>query len=429
MNPEAGAPTQEKMRLLYILAEFPSLSETFVLREMAGLEQMGFDITVYACARGETEGMHQEAAPFLETAIFRPPVRQFALHRAWLTTLRQQPLRSAIVGVPHVAKALTFKWTPPQMASAIWSAAYLARRLDEIAIDHIHAQFASYPAAVALLTSRLTGIPFSFSAHANDIFADTSPYWRRQGRAARFAAVCSECGLARVRELCRREDAEKLHLIYHGVDLRHFSPPASETPAGAGGEGPVRLLSVGRFVPKKGFEVLLRACHLVALRGRDFAVTIVGDGPLRSGMEALARRLGLAERVTFAGPRRFDEMPPIYRTADLFALSSVVTPDGDREGIPNAILEAMASGLPVVSCDVGGITEAVVHGETGLIAASGEPDDFAAKLDTLVTDAGLRRRLGESGRQLVERKFDAAESLRALAQLFRGSVADTEGAQ
>ena len=401
------------------MAEFPSLSETFVLREMSGLTRMGFDIRVYACARGETEGMHPEARPFLARAIFRPGVGELALHRAWLRTAVRQPLRSALVGLPHVVRAFTFKWAPWHMASALWSAAHLARQLDELGIDHIHAHFASYPAAVALLTSRLTGIPFSFSAHANDVFADVSPYWRLQARTAEFIAVCTQAGLARARELCRREDGEKLHLVYHGVDLQQFSPPPRGAHAADAHNGRVRLLCVGRLVPKKGFDVLLRACHLLTLRQREFSLTIIGEGPLRADLQGLSRRLGLAERVTFAARRTLDEMPAAYHSADIAALASVVTPDGDRDGLPNVILEAMACGLPVVSCDVGGIPEAVVHGETGLIAASDDPADFAEKLDTLVADADLRRRLGESARRLVQRRFDAAQGLDRLAQLFR----------
>jgi glycosyltransferase involved in cell wall biosynthesis len=406
------------MRLLCVLAEFPSLSETFVLREMSGLADMGFDVRVYAQARGATEGMHPEAAPFLETAIFRPAPRDLSLHRSWLATAARQPLRSAIVGLPHAARALTFRWAPWQMATAIWSAAYLARRLDEMAVDHIHAHFASYPAAVALLASRFTGIPFSFSAHANDIFADISPYWRLQTRAARFVTVCSQAGLTRARELCRAEDAEKLHLVYHGVDLERFSAPAR----GPAPDGPVRLLSAGRLVPKKGFEVLLRACHLLALRDRDFSLTIIGDGPLRGELHGLTRRLRLTDRVAFGGTRPIDAMPAAYRNADLVALASVVTADGDRDGIPNVALEAMACGLPVVSCDVGGIAEAVADGETGLIAGTGDPADFADKLDRLIVDAGLRRRLGESARRLVQRRFDAAQGLERLARLFRAAA-------
>ncbi len=415
MSIPADEPAADNMRLLYILDEFPSLSETFVLREMCGLAQMGFDIRVYAHRQGDTGAMHSEAAPFLDTAIFRPSAADLSLHHAWMATLARQPLSSALIGLPHAAKALTFRWPPARMASVIWSAAYLARQLDEIRVDHIHAHFASYPAAVALLASRLTGIPFSFSAHANDVFADVSPYWRQQARAAEFAAVCSEQALARTRELCRPEDAHKLRLVYHGVDLERFSPPPPRVPP----DEPVRLLSVGRLVPKKGFEVLLRACHLLALRDRSFSLTIIGDGPLRAELGALSGRLGLADRVTFASARQFAEMPAAYREADALVLSSLVTPDGDQEGIPNVILEAMASGLPVVSCDVGGITEAVLHGETGLIAAPGDPADFAEKLDALVADAGLRVRMGECGRELAERKFDAPEGLAQLAELFR----------
>jgi len=367
--------------------------------------------------------MHPQAVPFLETALFRPRAHELSLHDAWLATALRQPLRSALVGFPHAARALTFRWPPWRMATAIWSAAYLARQLDSIRVDHIHAHFASYPTAVALLASRLTDIPFSFSAHAYDIFANISPYWRAQARAARFITVCSEHGLARVRELSRLQDAEKLHLIYHGVDLERFSPPPPRMPL----DEPVRLLSVGRLVPKKGFDVLLRACHLLALRGRDFSLTIIGDGPLRTDLEGLSRRLGLAERATFAGTRQFDEMPAAYLAADVLATPSVVMPDGDRDGLPNVILEAMACGLPVVSCDVGGIPEAVVHDETGLTAATGKPDDFAAKLDALISDAGLRRRLGESARELVARKFDAEDGLGKLAALFRGATAAGRG--
>jgi glycosyltransferase involved in cell wall biosynthesis len=286
----------------------------------------------------------------------------------------------------------------------------LAKHLDEERAGHLHAHFAHGPAAIAYLTHLITGVPFSFTAHAKDLYTTPPEYIAERGRAASFVVTCTEANRAFLATLLGR-DGDKIVLCRHGVDVDRFSAVVSRPVRG-------RILSIGRLVPKKGFDVLLRALALLAQRGVSFECHVVGTGPLSGQMDALARSLGIGDRVTFLGARPQVALLEEYASAEVFALAPVITDNGDRDGIPNVLAEAMASGVAVVSTRISGIPELVEQGCTGMLVPPGDPAALADALERLLIDDSERKRLGDAGRRWVVSNWDLRDLVRPLAALL-----------
>jgi glycosyltransferase involved in cell wall biosynthesis len=272
-----------------------------------------------------------------------------------------------------------------------------------------------------MLAARLSGLPFSFTAHAKDIYRiDMNPgdLLNRKLRAASFTVTCTQ---ANVDYLARLSDApQKIHRIYHGSDLQLFSQNRRPEPA-----SPPLILAIGRFVEKKGFPILVAACRILREAGIDFQARIVGGfTPLTAEIERMVEEYGLDQQVHLHPAMTQEELTRFYATATLFALPCLITDDGDRDGIPNVLVEAMASGLPVVSTRVSGIPELVRDGETGLLVEPRDPVALAAAIRRLLEDIELRTELGRRGRELVQLEFDARRNIAALKKLFESAVAN-----
>jgi glycosyltransferase involved in cell wall biosynthesis len=261
----------------------------------------------------------------------------------------------------------------------------------------------------------LTGVPYSFTAHAKDIYVKTTPeLLRDEAQTAQAVVTCTEYNRRYMSAQIGADGTEKLHCIYHGLDLSQFKfccPRALD-------KEPRVILSVGRLVEKKGLSDLISAAHILRQRDRSFQVEIVGDGPLRTGLEAQVRRLGLDDRVKFAGPLPHDELCRVYQRASLFTLPCVVAADGDRDGIPNVLLEAMASGVPVVSTPVSGIPEVIDSEREGLLVPPNDPTRLADALDRLLHSAELRERLALAARAKIEACFSVEKNSAQLVSLF-----------
>jgi glycosyltransferase involved in cell wall biosynthesis len=279
---------------------------------------------------------------------------------------------------------------------------------------HLHGHFCHGVANIAWFASRLTGIPFSFTAHAKDIYqGELNPgdLLERKLAAARFVATCTEANARVLKRRC--SDANIVHTIYHGLDVDYFSPEAPSP------EPLPLILSVGRFVEKKGFAHLVEACARLRDHGLAFKCVIVGE---RGGAYEPLRRL-VAERALEGTVELHeaviqDELREIYRRACVFALPCQVMDDGDRDGIPNVLAEAMAMGVPVVSTRISGIPELIDHGVNGLLVESRDPDALANALERVLTDAALRARLAEAGRRRICERFDSRRTTVALHELF-----------
>jgi glycosyltransferase involved in cell wall biosynthesis len=300
-------------------------------------------------------------------------------------------------------------------AWALLAGFHLARRFEEQGIGHIHAPWASGPATAAWVAARLTGAPFSFTARAWDIYP---PDALIGVKVAEAAFVRSETQ-ANVRHLMAitGADAAKFHVTYNGVPLKPSAEAALEM------KKPYRLLAMGRFVAKKGYDQLIAAAGLLARRGFDFELTMAGDGALRRPLERQAQELGIADRVLFPGFLSYDAVGAAFARADVFVMPCVIAPSNDRDGIPTVIMEALMHRVPVIATPVSGIPELIRDGETGLLAPERDPEALADAIERLAGDRALALELATKGREQVKIQFDAERNHRGVLALY-----DTVGA-
>jgi glycosyltransferase involved in cell wall biosynthesis len=345
----------------------------------------------------------------------RAGVTYLSLRRHWkqalranLRLVRHRPGRYVRTLLP----ALRYRrWS---MVRRFFQAGYLADLVRRQPVDHLHAHFATAPALLTMFAHQLTGIPYTFTAHARDIYVDRQPeLLRAQMRHSTAVVTVSEYNRRYLSRLLGPAANGKVHCIYNGLDLHQFTyaPPST-----AAAETPV-ILSVGRLIEKKGLGDLLAAVAILR-RGRRFRVEIIGSGPLQPALEADVKRRGLEDVVTFRGALPQEEVRRAYQRATIFALPCVVTAQGDRDGMPTVLLEAMASGVPVVSTAVSGIPELIDAGHDGLLVAPRDPGMLADALGLLLTDAQLRDRLAQAARNKIDTQFAIERSAQQLLTLF-----------
>lgn len=414
----------------YIVRSYPRLSQTFILNEILALEQLGRRIHIFALTDPQEPVVQPRVAAvrapvqYLDAALRR---RRAAILGEHIQVARAHPQRY-LATLYYVLRHRD--WDAGYSAGSRYNcflhAVHLARLLrraqarPEHRIAHLHAHFAHDPALIALLVHRLIGISYSFTAHARDLYQ--IPVAALVERSARASAVITCCG-ANLRYLQEVAPAaqEKARLIPHGADLREFHPAAHPTRSAE----PPLILSVGRLVEKKGFPDLLHACRELKQWGHSFRCVIYGDGPLRDELAATIGQLGLAGNVELAGERPQQALLPVFQQAAVFALTPFITDDGDRDGVPNVLVEAMACGVPVVSTAVAGIPELVQHDYNGLLVAPHDVPALAGALTALLGDAARRERMGAAARQTVVEHFDLQTAARQLAGLFDHALKST----
>jgi colanic acid/amylovoran biosynthesis glycosyltransferase len=397
-------------RVAYLLLWFPEPSQTFVLDEVNTLMRLGLDVRVYTLygprPASRLKGLAPVLAPVhhLGTAALGPLVRDLLrLGPTWgpgaAAFLRRVALR---------------RWRSLETAGeALWAAlagVHLAGSLAAAGIDHLHAPWANGPATAAWVASTLSGLPFSFSGRAHDLYPPDGALQDKLA-AASFVRTNTRSNQKFLGDLFP-EMAGKVVNIYNGVSLT--APVESRQQSAP----PFHLLALGRFVPKKGFAVLLAACRSLSDQGVDFRLTLAGDGPERRKLRELIHRQGLAGRVSLTGAVPHREVARLMAQAHLLVMPSLIAPSGDRDGIPNVILEALFCGLPVLATAVSGIPEVIREGDTGWLTAPGDPEALAqAVAAALAAPAEARRRAGQ-GRALVAREFDSQRNYSRLKALF-----------
>jgi glycosyltransferase involved in cell wall biosynthesis len=274
----------------------------------------------------------------------------------------------------------------------------------------VHAHFAYIPADVGMTMASLIGTGFSLSVHAWDIYTQPAASLARRAAAADFTVACTQHGYSTLARALPGEAAHRLFLIRHGLPLDKFVPSGEREPL---------VLGVGRLEPKKGFSHLVRACKVLKERGLVFHCRIAGAGSQERTLGQMVESLDLSRSVTLAGELTQEELLPLYARASVLAAPSVETADGDRDGVPNVALEALAMGVPVVGTTGSALPEVVADGVNGFIVPAGNPVALADRIAALLHDAGLRREMGERGRQDMDRDFNVSKSSASLAGLFR----------
>lgn len=407
----------------YLTKRFPRLSETFILDEILGLEATGVPLRLYGIMDPGETIVQPDVARVRSGVTYLRPASGLRRRAAWTAAAVSAHVRLLVRGPRRYARVLWYVARRRRNRAAavhFLSAAPFALLLERDGARHVHAAFAHGPASVAHFVHLLTGLPFSFSAHAKDIYVSRPDVLADKVADAEFALVCSQSAADALRRVAGPA-AGKIRLAYHGVDTERFRPDGADSELAPA--RPLRVLAVGRLVEKKGYPVLLDALARARDRRWRLSCTIIGEGPCRAALEAQIEKLGLADVVSCRGACTQTEIAATYHAADIFVQASVVMADGDRDGVPNSVLEAMASGLPVVASAVAGIPEAVVDGSAGLLFPPGDAMALAAALGRLCDNPSLRARLGAEARRRVVAHFDRRTAIRAVAPLFTNSRA------
>jgi glycosyltransferase involved in cell wall biosynthesis len=390
-------------RVGYVLKRYPRYSETFVVNEILAHERAGLRVEIFAL-RPPNDTHFQDAISRVRAPVTYLPCVGVKAADFW------QEIEDASRVVPGLLPAL--EAARGEEAIEVFQAIALAREAVGRGLTHLHAHFATSATTVARLAARFAGLPYTFTAHAKDIFHESVRHEDLARKLADAASVVtvSDFNLQFLRETYGRAAAGVVR-VYNGLDLAQFpfEPPAGRRP---------RIVSVGRLVEKKGFGDLIEACALLRARGLDFDCAIVGAGPLETELRAQIAQLNLETVVELSGPRPQREVKRLVQDACAFAAPCVVGEDGNRDGLPTVLLEAMALGTPCVSTDVTGIPEIMRDGETGLLAPQHDAGALADSLARLLTSPQLANGLAKRARRLIEAEFDIERNAARQRELF-----------
>ncbi len=359
------------------MGTFPSLTETFVLREIVELRRQGVPLKLYA--------------------LWRPA--------------RDAPVPSEAVSLQQEVTYAP-RWWKPRVMGCEGAARHFAAQMIRDGIGHVHATFANLPAMVGMLAAQQLEAPFSFAAHARDLFVE-GDFLSMKIAAAKFVVACTAAGQRALMEHCADISFENVHHVSHGIDVSRyrFTPRLPQTTH--------VVLAVGRLVEKKGFAVLLNALDILKRRRFPISGVIVGEGPLRSQLTHLQRSLNLTDCVRFVGEYPHEMVVTLMECADVFVVPSVIAADGDRDGLPNVILEAAALGAPIVASRLPGIAEFVEEEVTGLLVEPNDTASLARAIERICTLHQLKARVMLNARRKVVEQFDVRKNVARLAELFR----------
>ena len=404
----------------YLVSKYPAVSHTFILREVHALRDLGLDV--------ETATVRRPAAHELLSSIDRQE------DEATFSLLPASPLRVMKVHLEELVRhprsylstlRLALRLGGGGLRGLVWRLFYFAEAMllvrwcRDRGIGHVHAHFANVGADVALLAAeygRASGRPgsWSFTMHGPTEFADVERHrLARKVEHASFVVCISDFCRSQLMALVKQRHWDKLHVVHCGVNPDSFAPPPARGPS----SGPLEVLVLGRLVPEKGQALLLEAVAALTRAGRDVRLSVVGDGPDRERLEALARRLGIAGETHFAGAVALTETAGWYEAADVFCLPSFA------EGVPVVLMEALATGVPVVTTQIAGIPELVEDGVSGFLVPPGRADRLADALAVLADDPDGRRRMGEAGRRRVLADYNVKRSALLLHRIFLGEPA------
>lgn len=394
--------------LAYLFERFPSFTQTFCFREIAELRRQGVQPPIFS-VRCPTAEPPQEWDPSVVAGVEYLPEEE-QLVREVDRAMHRKELPAEVVR--EIAA-----WGRQTDFLRLYQAAYLGSRLQALGVRHIHAHFAGLAARTAFWISRFFEISFSFTGHANDIFAP-KPFAISLGKMvtkARAVITVSDFAVQFLREKFP-DSAAKFHRVYNGIELASFGTAdfAEPTPG---------LISIGRLIEKKGFSDLVEACRLLQSHGLEFRCEIIGEGPLEPSLREQIAAAGLTKTVFLTGPQSQREIARRLVRSVLFVLPCVSEAAGGMDNLPTVVMEAMAAGLPVVSTPLAGVPEMVREGATGFLVPEHRPDALAEASGRLLLDRGLARSLGQAGREHAAGQFAIEKTVQGLVALLRDCVA------
>jgi colanic acid/amylovoran biosynthesis glycosyltransferase len=396
-------------RFAYLFERFPSFGQTFCYREAAELDRQDVATTIFSIRNPKDELSQDWDTRIVERVHYLPEEREL------LEDVRHTAKKGK-VGTDIVA-ALD-QWGRRTDFLRLYQAVYVGLRLREMGISHVHAHFAGMAARTAFWINRFFSISFSFTAHANDIFSPRQFEIGLDKLVDTARAIVTETDYA-ARFLRQQfsHRADRVHRIYNGLDLEEFArADFSATPP--------LIIAVGRLIPKKGFGDLIRICGLLAERGKSFRCEIIGEGPLENELRRQIEELRLQNNVVLAGAKPQTQLRRRLAAANVFVLPSVIDADGGMDNLPTVIMEAMATGLPVVSTNIGGIPEMVIENETGFLVAPGDAPAMTDAIEQVINDPSLARRLGQFGYQRAQALFSIKKNVRELCTVIKTGKGD-----
>ena len=407
----SGRPT-----LGYILKGYPRISETFISNEILLLERLGFTMHLFPMRRGREDFCHESVKQIKARVDYLPTELLIELPKLIgpnILCAVKQPKRyrtalaTATRRFRRTRRQATFKH--------LFQAGYLTEKFlsRNPAICHLHGHFAHSPTSVTMFSALLSGLSFSFTAHAKDIYTSHPDQLREKLEQAVFVATCTRQNKVYLEEL-KAGSGASVHCVYHGIDLKLFNSDQTRSEASP----PYKLMTVARIIEKKGLPTVYRALKILAEKGIDFEHTLIGDGDDRDSVLGLIEKLGLSDRCLWLGTKPHEEVLNHFRNSDLFVLGSRIAEDGDRDGIPNVLVESLAMGVPAVATSVSSIPEIVIDGDTGLTVDQGDSAALAEAILRLLTDQELRQKVISRGKEFVGEHFDNSRLIVDLAKLF-----------
>lgn len=405
----------ERRKVAIVLKGYPRLSETFIAQEILGLEHAGLDLALVALRHPTDTKRHPVHDEIRAPVLYLPEYLHDEPWRVIKSVLKVLPRAGFWRALAATARDFLNDPTRNRIRR-FGQAAVLAAELPE-GVGWLHAHFIHTPASATAYASMISGIPWTCSAHAKDIW--TSPDWELSGKLKgnRWTVTCTRSGYEHLRGLGGPE--ANVHLSYHGLDLARFGhfDGAHSRREGSDPADPVRIVSVGRAVPKKGYDILLKA--LARLPGDlNWRFEHIGDGEVIKALKSQAAELGIADRLTWRGALDQKDVLATYRSSDIFALACRITPDGDRDGLPNVIVEACSQGLVCVSTTISGVPELLTDATNGRLVPPEDPEALSAALEDLIRRPDDRHALGAAAEARVRSEFDFHTSIRQLVALF-----------
>ena len=387
----------------YVFERFPSFGQTFCYREVAELDRQGVTPPIFSIRRPKSEPPQDWDPKIVARVHYLPEEAELVPEIDRL--LKQRALPARVVDVMA-------EWGRRTDFLRLYQAIYVGLRLQEKGIRHVHAHFAGMAARTAFWIDRFFSVTFSFTGHANDIFAPRQFEISLEKLMEQALAIVSVSDFG-VRFLQERfpGSTAKIHRIYNGIQLNEFQRSDFSSSI-------LSIVAIGRLIEKKGFADLIRACELLRKRGYDFRCQIIGEGPLEEDLRAQIDDGGLLGQIDLAGPHPQHEVRSRLAGAALFVLPCIAEPGGAMDNLPTVIMEAMAAGLPVVSTQIGGVPEMVVENETGLLVSPNDPSALAEALERLMVDPALARRLGQAGYERACARFSIERNVCELLKLF-----------
>jgi colanic acid/amylovoran biosynthesis glycosyltransferase len=390
-------------RFAYLFERFPSFGQTFCYREVAELDRQNLAPPIFSIRKPKDEPPQDWDIRIVQRVHYLPGEKELLEDVRRATKKRK-------VGADIIA-ALD-GWGRRTDFLRLYQAIYVGLRLREMGVGHVHAHFAGMAARTAFWINKFFPITFSFTAHANDIFVPTNFEIGLDKLVDTAGAIITETDYAAQFLGDRFPDRSgRVHRIYNGLDLSEFGRAKFSSV-------PPLIISVGRLIPKKGFSALIRACGLLAERGKSFRCEIIGEGPVESDLREQIEQRGLQRHVILAGPRPQSQLRRRLAAANVFVLPSVIDSEGGMDNLPTVIMEAMATGLPVVSTNIGGIPEMVIENETGFLVQPGDAPAMADAIEKVIDDPLLAQRLGQFGYKRAETLFSIEKNVRELCALI-----------